>query len=248
MATVLFVGAHPDDETLAFGVAIIEHVIAGHDVHVLVMSRSPGSVVRDQLNGVSGPSAYWGVMHNPAAEGYEPLSEAAFGQARINETTAALHAMSSGLGTITLHEAGLAGGWSANDAQAAILATANAITSGPVSLKTHTYCVTTPSVEDHPEHIATGLGARQLATADPARFGGPRHYILPRYWGSAGLSDPRIVEHWDTPNSADVSFRAINAARCYDAWAPPHSFAIGYQSVPDMFAPLVAGPKCLYHP
>jgi len=250
LAVVLFVGAHPDDETLMAGVAIVEHVIAGHDVHVLVMSRSPGSVVLDELNGAPVPSPWWGVAHDPTAEGYSPLSAVEFGQARIDETAAAVRAMSSGLGTVTLHEAGLAGGWSAADAQAVILATANAINpAGPVWLKTHTYCVTTPSVEDHPEHIATGLGARQLATADPVRFGNLRHYILPRYWTSAGLADPRIAEKWDLPTDATVAARAINGARCYGAWAPPDSYAIGYHSVYiDMFAPLVATPKCLYHP
>jgi len=111
-------------------------------------------------------------------------------------------------------------------------------------LKTHSHIV-----DDHPDHIATGQGARLLAAADPARFGNLRHYILPRYWADPRLSNPAVVEHWDTPTDATVSARAINGLRCYGAWAPPDSYAIGYHSVySDMFAPLLAAtPKCLYH-
>ena len=35
MSRLLFVHAHPDDETLATGVAILHHVARGDDVHVL---------------------------------------------------------------------------------------------------------------------------------------------------------------------------------------------------------------------
>jgi hypothetical protein len=41
--------------------------------------------------------------------------------------------------------------------------------------------------------------------------------------------------------------RAINACRAYDAWSPPHTYAIGMLSVASMFNTIVATPKCMYH-
>lgn len=49
MATVLFVAAHQDDETLTMGAAISNHIDAGHDVHVAVLADGGGSAVRAQL-------------------------------------------------------------------------------------------------------------------------------------------------------------------------------------------------------
>lgn len=49
MATVLFLAAHQDDETLSMGAAISNHVDAGHDVHVAVLADGGGSAVRSTL-------------------------------------------------------------------------------------------------------------------------------------------------------------------------------------------------------
>lgn len=49
MATVLFVAAHQDDETLTMGAAISNHVDAGHDVHVAFVADGGSSGIRAQL-------------------------------------------------------------------------------------------------------------------------------------------------------------------------------------------------------
>lgn len=237
-----FAVAHPDDETLGPGVALAEHVAAGFDVHVLVMGRSVTSNVKPILNGLT-YSPWWGVMHDPAAEGYAPLTDAEFGQARIDECRRALNCWSSGLGTITLHEGGLADGYTAAEAAAVILSVCDSITPGQILLKGHSWLV-----DDHADHIAIGTAIKNLAAANPIRFPGPRYYVLPKYWSPADPRLGQVVEHWDYPTDAGIAARAENAYRCYDAWAPPWSYAIGYHSVyASMFKPLIGNPRSMYH-
>ncbi|HEX6968884.1 MAG TPA: PIG-L family deacetylase [Micromonosporaceae bacterium] len=251
MSPALFIAAHPDDETLAMGVAIVEHLAAGQDVHILWMTRGEASGVRSKLNATSPtPNSWWGVMHSPEDEGYaNPLGEAldlaAFGVARMAEANTAMAALASGLpGTLTPHEAGLPdGGVAVFDAQAAILTLCDDIApGGQVRLKTHTWRT---QLDNHGDHIATGTAARNLAVADPARFGDLRHYLLPAYWSDPDLT--LVGEVWDLPSDAGVAARAVNAARAYGAWAPPHRFAVGHHSTYGMFATVMAGPKCLFH-
>lgn len=49
MATVLFTPPHQDDDTLPDGVAIRDHLNAGHDVHVLLLTTGQNSGVRAEL-------------------------------------------------------------------------------------------------------------------------------------------------------------------------------------------------------
>jgi LmbE family N-acetylglucosaminyl deacetylase len=239
----LFVSAHPDDETLAMGVTIAEHVAAGQDVHLLWLTRGETSGARGSING-TGTNGWWGVEHDPAAEGYEPLTVAAFGRARIDEATIAVRCLAAGLsGTLTLHEARLISG-SVTQAQAedAIVTVADMIApDAAVRVKTHSHIV-----EDHPDHLAAGHAARHLKATNSTRFGDLRHYILPTYWTDERLS--KVSESWDKPASTDISHRARNACRAYAAWHPPASYAIGWHSVASMFTKVGTAPKCLYHP
>jgi LmbE family N-acetylglucosaminyl deacetylase len=237
----LFVAAHPDDETLAMGVALAEHVAAGQDVHLLLLTRGELSSARDAINGTTG-SSYWGVAHSPADEGYTLLDEAAFGQARVDEAHNAAHCLSTGYGTVTVHEAGLVnGGFSTGQAAAAVLAVADLIApGGPVRIKTHSHVV-----DNHADHRAAGGAARALRAQYPARFADIRHYILPAYWADSRLV--QVAESWDRPTDTGIRLRVVNACRAYGAWAPPHSYAIGYHSVATQFARLVADPRCLVH-
>lgn len=238
----LFIAAHPDDETLAMIVAIIEHVAAGQDVHLLWMTRGTASVVLGKLNGTSPtPNSWWGVMHNPGQEGYLPLTPDQFGQARIDEGTRAMKVATSGLpGTLTIHEAGLMDGQvTVEDAYDAILVVCNDIApDGPVRLKGHTWVT---QLDNHPDHIAVGSAIKQLGEDVPARFADRRYYILPVYWNDPDLN--LVAETWDTPTNAAISARAINACRCYGAWP----YAIGHHSTFGMFSQVMAGPKSLVH-
>lgn len=238
----LFVSAHPDDETLAMGVAIAEHVAAGRDVHVFWLTRGETSGARGSING-SGVNGWWGVQHDPGTEGYDPLDLATFGQARIEEATRAMLCLVAGLSaSLTLHEARLVTGSVTQDqAEDAIVAVADAIAPGAaVRVKTHSHVV-----EDHPDHLAAGKAAEALKAAHRTRFGDLRHYILPSYWTDKRLS--QVSETWDKPASTEISHRARNACRAYAAWHPPSSYAIGYHSTSGLFAKLAPAPKCLYH-
>lgn len=244
MTPALFVAAHPDDETLMAGVAIAEHVAAGQDVHVLWLTRGTASGARATLNG-DGVSSWWGVQHDPAAEGYSPLTPEEFGAARVREGTAAVRCLAAGLpGTVTIHEAGLQDGQVTQAAAYnAILTVADEIApGGPVRIKTHSHVV-----DDHADHRAAGAAARQLAAADPGRFGDRRHYVLPPYWSDSRLS--QVTESWDLPTDTGISRRVRNAIRAYGAWQPQSgAYAIGWHSVPDMLTTLDANPRCMQHP
>lgn len=235
----LFVVCHPDDETLTMGVPIAEHAQLGQDVHVLLLTRGQASGVRGRLNGTTArPSRWWGVMHDPAREGYEPLTLDEFGAARVREAVNALGC----LGPVTIHEADLTDGEvSQADAEDAILAVADTIApGGAVRLKTHTH-----TVDQHPDHLAAGAAARALAERHPGRFGDTRYHVLPSFW-----DDPRAAElraRWDTPYDDEIAARVVNACRAHGAWSPPHTFAIGHHSSPDLWPPLMDQPRSLHH-
>lgn len=241
----LFVAAHPDDETLAMGVAIAEHVAAGQAVHVLLMTDGDGSDAIDVLNGIE-TSGWWGLLHSPAAEGYAPLTPASLAAARVVEAETAARCLAAGLsGTLTLHRAQLPdGAVTAAAAQAAILTVADLIApAAPIRLKGHSHVV-----DNHPDHLAVGVAMRALRTADPVRFADIRHYILPPYWADARLS--QVTESWDAPTNADIRARAVNACRAYGAWAPDAGrYAVGWHSVyQTFFAPLLANVRSMVHP
>lgn len=246
----LFVAAHPDDETLAMGAAIVAHVAAGQDVHVLVLTDGDASGVRPVLNGAS-VNPWWGVQHDPAAEGYAPLDGLAFAAARVRELETAARAMATGLpGTLTVHRAGLGDQTLTQaSASAAVLAVCDAIDPGGagVRLKSHTHVA---ALDANPDHVAIGGAVRQLAVDYPARFGsavgGPRYYILPGYWSDPDLS--LVGERWDVPADAGAVARVRNAARAYAAWAPEQGrFAVGWHSTTSWFEALTAAPKSMYH-
>lgn len=247
MSPVLFVSAHPDDETLAMGVAIAEHLAAGQDVHVLWITRGQASAVLGKLNATSPtPNSWWGVMHSPEAEGYSTLTPDEFGQARLYEGVTATACLASGYpGTLVLHESDLDdGAVSAADAYDAILGVCSLIDpAGSIRLKGHTWV---NRLDAHPDHIAVGTAIKQLGVDDPDRFSDHRYYILPHYWNDPDLN--LVDEVWDLPSNAGVAARAINACRAYGAWAPVMGrYAIGHHSTFGMFATVMAGPKCLFH-
>lgn len=234
----LFVIPHPDDETLAAGVVLAEHVAAGRDVHILLLSRGEKSAVLDVLNGTK-TSGWWGVPHDPAVEGYAPLTETTFGAARQRELIAAMGAL--GIPADRLHEAGLPNeGVTIATAKAAIIAAADII-GGDVGLWAPSH-----TVDNHPDHLAAGQAVQQLGVDDPTRWWDRRYYVLPSYWADSRLS--QVQWWWDNPANATITARARNACRVYGSWQPRAGvFACGYQSVPAMFSQIDTTPKCLVH-
>lgn len=237
----LFVAAHPDDETLAMGVAIAEHVTAGRDTHVLLLTDGGTTSARAAINGTT-VSPWWGVTHDPAAEGYTALSEADCAAARIREAGNAIRALASP-GTATVHRALLQdGAYTQGEVETAIVAVADLIAPGaPVHVKTHTWLV-----DNHPDHLAAGLAAKALNLAQPTRFPAIRYYVLSTYF-----ADPRLAQVSDTfdyPTGATITAKVRNACKAYGAWAPPETYAVGQHSVSGLFTTLTGNPRSLVHP
>jgi len=245
VAKILFVFAHPDDETLAAGVAIAEHVAAGHDVAVAWLTRGEGSGVLAALNGQA-VSAWWGVLHVPVDEGYAVLSAGDLADAREREAGVAVDALVSDLGAVTRFRGDLPdGGVTHDDALMSIRAIADTFAPGTVAvrLKSHTHA---GALDEHPDHVAIGSAVRTLQATEPGRFGDCRFYILPGYWTDADLF--MASPTWDQPSNVGIKARAINACRAYGAWAPATgSYAVGFHSRPTWFGMVMAAPKCLYH-
>jgi LmbE family N-acetylglucosaminyl deacetylase len=235
---VLFVSPHPDDETLAMGVAIAQHLDAGRQVHVLALTRGTGTRVRGELNGAT-VSPWWRLRHNPAAEGYLPLTAADIGAARMREWHAALDQL--GVPQANRHEAGLAdGAVTVDQAEGAIRAVADSLP--------NTGLWTTSYVADrHPDHLAAGQAVRRLGQLNPARWWDRRYTVLPTYWADP-IRYPAPGRAWLTPADTTQRQKAVNACRCYGAWQPRSgAFAVGMHSVDVLFAKVLADPKCMVH-
>lgn len=232
----IVVAPHPDDETLGAGLMIAQNIAAERDVHILLLTRGTSSGVRNEING-DGKSHYWGVPHDPAAEGYALLTKDAFGKARYDELTTAV----ASLGGAQVHEAGLIdGSVTVPDAKAAISALVARLGSTDVG-------VCTPSwvVDDNPDHRAAGQALRELRSEHPTTYPEAGWYVLPEYWSDQRLQ--QVNWSWLTTADPQLSSRARNACRAYAAWHPPQSYAIGYHSVDFMFAKMDTNPRCMLH-
>ena len=84
MARLLFVHAHPDDESLWTGVALAHHVAAGDEVHVLTCTLGEeGEVIPDDLKH----------LELPAGEARDPDAADPLAEVRRDELRAAMEAM-----------------------------------------------------------------------------------------------------------------------------------------------------------
>lgn len=239
MSPVLFVAAHPDDETLAMGVAIAEHLAAGQDVHVLWVTRGTASGVRTKLNATSAAmNGWWGVVHDPVAEAYVPLDLATFGQARIDEATTAMRCLASGLtGTLTPRWPRLR--CHRRRGHRCVVRRARCF----MIIACHGSNVPGSPRPPCQRAALTETTATGQATATPGKDSNKRAMWRdhPAQFGHrSGFKTPANV-------GKCRSARAINACRAYGAWAPPHRYAIGHHSTFGMFAQVLAGPKCLFH-
>jgi LmbE family N-acetylglucosaminyl deacetylase len=236
--SIIFISPHPDDETLAMGAAIAQHLAAGRQVHALALTAGTATRVRGELNG-DAIAPWWGVRHDPAAEGYAPLTTAAIGQARLREWHAALDQL--GVPQANRHEAGLQdGAVTVEGAMAAIRAVADGLP--------NTGLWTTSWVADrHPDHLAAGQAVRRLGQLDPIRWWDRRYTVLPTYWADP-IRYPAPGRAWLLPADTTQRRKAINACRCYGAWQPRSgAYAVGMHSVDALFTKVMADPRCMVH-
>ena len=245
---VLWVWAHPDDETIAGGLALIQHLVAGRDCYVLTLTRGTASGVLDVLNG-DATSSLWGMPHDPATEGYAPLTPETFGAARLAETACALRVLASGTGrTVTLVEGGLTDQAVTKTAvMAAIQAfyDANCVPGEALWLKTHTDALAPGGLPlENPDHTAAGQAVRQLAADQPGPFGNTRFYGLPAHWADASFVAKHPIRTLPVAGTTQAA-ATLDAAEAFRCWAPDVGrFAIGHQSVASLF---IAAPENRYH-
>lgn len=90
---IYFFEPHQDDGCLFMAQVAAHHMLAGRNVHVVLMSNGSTSMARDELNGVLSDPTWWGGKHEPEREGYEPLSAYEFGLARTREFRASWRAL-----------------------------------------------------------------------------------------------------------------------------------------------------------
>jgi hypothetical protein len=245
---VLWVWAHPDDETIAAGLSLRQHLERpDRDNYALILTRGEASGARAFLNGTATASV-WGMPHNPAAEGYFPLTQEEFGAARMAETTGALAVLASGTGRgVTVFEGGL------QDSRVVVADVMDAVDEvyagicapgEPLWLKTHSDLLPAGGeFLENVDHTAAGQACRQLSLDRPAIFGNLRLYVEPEHW-----ADPVVVaKHLSPIKPVAGTFQAtatLDAYEAFRAWAPPDRFAIGRHSVPGLF---ISPPENRYH-
>jgi hypothetical protein len=240
---VIFYVPHPDDESLNMGITIAEHVAAGHPTHVVLMTHGRVTAALDAINGVT-YSGYWKVYHNPATEGYEPLTKDTLAQARINEFHHACGQL--GVPVENRHIEYL------DDP-----ATGETITYDEAIAVIEKYIELYPDADHyslsyhdiHTDHAAVGQ-----ALLDLYNCGWIQYYV--RFIISMATRNdyeargvPIPGGGWkDVPTDSVIRQKVINACRCYAAWAPSiGAYAVGYHSVYSQFDKFTADPFHYLH-
>ncbi|MBH8601155.1 PIG-L deacetylase family protein [Thermoactinomyces sp. CICC 23799] len=240
---VIFYAPHADDETLNMGITIAEHVAAGRPTHVVLMTHGRVTGALNAINGTT-YSGYWKATHNPEIEGYVPLTKDTLAEARINEFN---HACGQ-LGVPPEHR---------HIEYLDNLATGETLTYNEAKAVIKKYINLYPDADHytlsyhdiHPDHANVGQ-----ALLDLYNDGRIQYYV--RFiismatrtdYENRGATIPG--GGWkDVPTDDTIKQKAINACRCYAAWAPSlGAYAVGYHSVAGQFDKFVANPFHYLH-
>lgn len=238
---VIFYAPHADDETLNMGITIAENVAAGRDTHVVLMTRGRVTGALNMINGTA-PSAYWKVMHDPAFEGYSPLTKTDLEQARIQEFHNACAAL--GVPVANRHIEYL------DDP-----ATGEAVTKAEAKAIIQSYINAYPSADHfglsyhdiHGDHAACGQALLELY--NEGKIANAVRFFISMATRMKYESKNQTPPGWkDTPTDETITNRLINACRCYAAWSPTAgSYAVGYHSVSGQFDKLLNDPFHYIH-
>lgn len=234
----IFYSPHADDETLSMGMAIAEHVAAGFDVHVVLMSYGENTTAVDIING----DQWCGIhqkTHNPSSEGFSRFGKNSrtLGQARAQEFTNACRALGVPAKNIHTEDAvWITSGqehplYSQTAVQNVMLkyerlypGAAHKTTSyydGYID-KTGRECPT-------PEHQLCGRALQYLAQHKMISDTDPRFYLTPLLWK---YHDQLGYDDYNSKYVGTVQ----TALRQYGTWDPSRgSYAIGFHSVVDDF-------------
>ncbi len=224
----VFYVPHPDDETLSMGVAIVNHLFAGNDVYVVLLTHGRASNAFNVLNGTAN-CAWHCKTHNPEAEGYSSFDRTEFGFARIREFVEAVKALGVPESNMEIHN--LEDGQVTVDQVKAVIRTWEIRFPG-IKHKTMTYH------DDHPDHANAGRALLELYNAgivSDARF-----YIKRTQYDQTGGA----FEY------CDLSYHPYihSAANAYMTWNPDQGrLAVGYHSVKAEFDALLGNPRSKFH-
>lgn len=208
MATVVFFTPHQDDETAAMGPAVRDHLNAGHDVHVCLLTDGGASVVRSTLG----------------------MDEATFIAARDDELARATRQV--GVRAANLHiPAGRA-----PDGELTVAA-ATALMQEFLADHPGAWCKAysgLPATGRHPDHVASGQAAQALY--DAGTITNLRLYVEP--WLVAGFrsANPSVTVNAETVSDNTAVLRGYTEYQRQDHVAG--MYGIGYLSVgPDFLTP-----------
>lgn len=237
----VFYAPHADDETLSMGVDIGNHLVAGRDVVVVLVTQSASVGMLGLLNGaVVDPVS--GVRHDPVREQYlGPLTDGRLtadvvGQARVREWRSACGVYDAfGGGRLAVVALGRPEGLTSADVQDVVR---DVEAQHPrASHKAMSW------TDPHPDHAACGSALRSLrddGTITDARFYVQRNHLdVARAQG--------LVVH-DVPPAEGVADAVRRACACYRAWNPAAgSYGFGYRSVRALFDATLAAPASSVH-
>jgi LmbE family N-acetylglucosaminyl deacetylase len=241
------IGPHADDDVLFFAKMIAHCVLAGREVHGVLMSNGETSNVLGELNGTAADNTWWKDTHSPAHEGYAPLTAREFGLARTREWRNSWHQL--GVPDERLH---LGMDLATSDLLPDAISTAYAMqvmqyyVNGDLDAGRSVGGLYTMHWNDvHPDHAACGQALRTLRTSDPT-YGDSRWMVKPEEAAAAGAAVYGVPDNL----LAQVTHMQWKAAQAYGAWAPADppdngSFAIGFHSVytPYFTSTLAGGPN-----
>ncbi len=241
LGRVYFLEPHQDDGALFMGQVAAHHVLAGRDVHAVLMSNGSTSNVLGELNGTAADPTWWGGNHDPDAEGYATLTPETLALARTNEWSQSWRQL--GVGPDRMHfGADLPSVLNLPDAVTAAYATEvirylsdRDVADGLPRPGFYTMWWDDPTTD----HANCGMALRTLALTDPGYSQG-RWLVKPEQAALAGA----VAYSVPAGLLPEVKARQRRAALAYGAWAPElGSFAVGYHSVYTQYfagGPLVA--------
>ncbi len=241
MANVLFVSPHQDDETLSMGMAIKNHLAAGHNVFVMLVTDGSGSSARYIINNldesVSPPQPCWcgihGRYHNPVGEGYTVgsyMDAVEMSNARYEEQQRAVNALGV---TNAIIRVGIKDD-TCNVNKTTIF---NAIKDwiyaygGPSA----TMVRVTSYTDTSPDHQACAQVVQYLKAS--GHIADPIFYISPEHFPSGVPSSITVsgVTAYQEGSSA-YQTTVVNAQSAYKLWLPTNGkYGVGYHSVQNLF-------------
>lgn len=276
MTSVVFYPPHADDETLSAGLALIHYLAAGLDVHVVLMNRGGNGGPLGQLNGDQACTWHGGIKHNPATEGYAPLTTLDVALGRVQECRSAVGAMgtitpNSGVaatGKVFFHEADLPdgfGGVSGQPPTAQGIALARAAMEpfiiGPDAIP-NAFHYTMSWTDNHPDHAACGMALKAIKQDNPTAFGIPRYFVSRLYWNDADvIAAGTTTFPVNATRKADyIALLKGRVAGSYSAWLPADgpvedpngplrrgAYGFGYHQVVNQFLNNLAAPENRWH-